>query len=835
MPVNYEPNKVATDPLAQYIAELKTQKTKEKQIKEAKSKSFLRKMGEGIVRPFAEVGASVYNVGGAIGQLASGDEEGARQTLQQSRNLPFVGETKPAFTGEESAGQFAKKVGGYGLEIGSTVMGGGGTAGVAKAGLKGLVKEGLKTGVKAGFASGLTGGAGMSLKEDKSAGEVLLSSLMGGAFGTVAGGVLGAATPVVGKAARSVLLPVEQKISNTLRSAIDKGIKPYFTNSSKAFKNKYYQNAEKAFLTIFENKPKIMSEELGEEVAKLPTNRAEMLEALYKTKQAIYNQFHQVAVDAGDAGAKFDVGDIISNLDGVVQSKKYSPDIRNYAESLKAELGELAGEAPEVIEARIQDLNNSLGGFYEGRVSKAKAQVDASVAKLMREKLDGIIEKATGEPYQVLKNKYGALKTVEKDLARQVANEARKAQKGLIDFTDIFTGGDLITGVVTGNPLLFAKGLAGKGIKEYMKFMNNPNRFIKEAFDVLDNPPADIRGMLNKAGEYINTHAGLSIQDITNDIEQKIINAQKIAAKNKPELLNKLNEVFPNDKVSSRIKGTTPNSPVESVIKKVLKHKGNVDELYDILGTKVVTSEKNIQNAIRKIKSNFDVVDMQSVEQYTRKGEWPYDGINFKIKLKDGSNAEIQLHTPDSNNISNATHEFYKKWEYIPEEKMTSQQKIEYNLDRQKAFGFAGDIKIKLTDTNLDDILSSLTENGGITYDVIKKQNLGATKNYSVSLYPERSVILDNIKREDLVDFIKNNRDLLSQNGNSLGGWFDVESGKYYLDVSYVTPDLTSAINLGKKYNQKAIYDLRKFEEIPTSGTGENIGQFGDIYKRIYQ
>ncbi len=518
MPVNYEPNKVATDPLAQYIAELKTQKTKEKQIKEAKSKSFLRKMGEGIVRPFAEVGASVYNVGGAIGQLASGDEEGARQTLQQSRNLPFVGETKPAFTGEESAGQFAKKVGGYGLEIGSTVMGGGGTAGVAKAGLKGLVKEGLKTGVKAGFASGLTGGAGMSLKEDKSAGEILLSSLMGGAFGTVAGGVLGAATPVVGKAARSVLLPVEQKISNTLRSAIDKGIKPYFTNSSKAFRDKYYQNAEKAFLTIFENKPKIMSEELGEEVAKLPTNRAEMLEALYKTKQAIYNQFHQVAVDAGDAGAKFDVGDIISNLDGVVQSKKYSPDIRNYAESLKAELGELAGEAPEVIEARIQDLNNSLGGFYEGRVSKAKAQVDASVAKLMREKLDGIIEKATGEPYQVLKNKYGALKTVEKDLARQVANEARKAQKGLIDFTDIFTGGDLITGVVTGNPLLFAKGLAGKGIKEYMKFMNNPNRFIKEAFDVLDNPPADIRGMLNKAGEYMNTHAGLSIQDITKKI-----------------------------------------------------------------------------------------------------------------------------------------------------------------------------------------------------------------------------------------------------------------------------------------------------------------------------
>jgi hypothetical protein len=42
-----------------------------------------------------------------------------------------------------------------------------------------------------------------------------------------------------------------------------------------------------------------------------------------------------------------------------------------------------------------------------------------------------------------------------------------------VDFSDIFTGGDLMAGAISGNPALFFKGLVGKGIKEYTKFLNN--------------------------------------------------------------------------------------------------------------------------------------------------------------------------------------------------------------------------------------------------------------------------------------------------------------------------------------------------------------------------
>lgn len=512
--------------LAEEAARLKAQQGKQQKVEEYKQtdkgKSWLRRLGEDIVKPFAEVGTAAYNVGESIYDLARGDVGGASEALEKKRNLPFVGETKPALTGSEAPRELAKKVGGYGAEIGSTFIGGGGAGQVGKQAVKGLIKQGLKTGVKAGVAGGAFGLGGRALQEDKSTGEILLNTALGAGGGAILGGALGAGLPAAGAGVRKILEPVETKVSNVIRNAIDKGIKPYFGNKVTATaRNKYYQDAEKAFLTIFENRPNL-TDEIGEEVSKLPTTRAEMLEALSKTKQAIYNKYHELAVEAGEGGAKFGVDDIVSQLDEVTKSKKYSPEIRSYAEKLVDDISELADEAPDVIEARIQDLNNSLTGFYEGRVSKAKAQVDASVAKLMREKLDNIIESVTGGPYQALKNKYGSLKTVEKDLTRQVALEARRNAKGLIDFTDIFTGGDLIGGAITGNPLMIAKGLAGRALKEYTKFINDPNRAIRGAFEILDNPPADIKNLLDNVLNQVNTKAGLSVQDVSDNIVRKM-------------------------------------------------------------------------------------------------------------------------------------------------------------------------------------------------------------------------------------------------------------------------------------------------------------------------
>ena len=176
-----------------------------------------------------------------------------------------------------------------------------------------------------------------------------------------------------------------------------------------------------------------------------------------------------------------------------------------------------------MIDARIQDLNQSLSGLYDGRVTKAKAQLDASVAAQMRKDLDELVEGTTGEAFQSVKNEYGALKTIEKDVARQAYLEARKAKAGLIDLPDIFTGGDLMAGVVTANPALIIKGAVGQGVQKYFKYINNPNLYIKRAFEVLDqaaNVPEGSsiisrnvpKGVINYAK---NPKIGLGIEDVS--------------------------------------------------------------------------------------------------------------------------------------------------------------------------------------------------------------------------------------------------------------------------------------------------------------------------------
>lgn len=55
-----------------------------------------------------------------------------------------------------------------------------------------------------------------------------------------------------------------------------------------------------------------------------------------------------------------------------------------------------------------------------------------------------------------------------------------------------------------------------------------------------------------------------------------------------------------------------------------------------------------------------------------------------------------------------------------------------------------------------------------------------------------------------------------------MGTWFDEESGKTYLDISATVPH-KNAIDLGKQYNQKEVFNLETKKPVNTGGTGEAI------------
>lgn len=134
---------------------------------------------------------------------------------------------------------------------------------------------------------------------------------------------------------------------------------------------------------------------------------------------------------------------------------------------------------------------------------------------------------------------------------------------------------------------------------------------------------------------------------------------------------------------------------------------------------------------------------------------------------------------------------------------------------------------------SLDEIVSSINE-GGVTFDVANSQNKGGQPLYSVSVYPERSKTFEGkLNKSDIVQYVLDNFDLLTRKNHNLGGWYDTDAKKLWLDVAATIKDKNKAIELGRQHNQKAIFSLGDFTEIPTGGTGETASNLSDIIKRI--
>ena len=134
----------------------------------------------------------------------------------------------------------------------------------------------------------------------------------------------------------------------------------------------------------------------------------------------------------------------------------------------------------------------------------------------------------------------------------------------------------------------------------------------------------------------------------------------------------------------------------------------------------------------------------------------------------------------------------------------------------------------------IDDIINDINS-GGITYDVIGKQNLGGQKLYSVSPYHELTTKIKGSKAtlSNIADFLEQNIDYIVKSKHALGGWYNKKTDTLYLDISVVTPDKILAKDIGKKANQVAIFDLNKFKDIPTGGTGEVNGVLSTFEDRI--
>lgn len=119
--------------------------------------------------------------------------------------------------------------------------------------------------------------------------------------------------------------------------------------------------------------------------------------------------------------------------------------------------------------------------------------------------------------------------------------------------------------------------------------------------------------------------------------------------------------------------------------------------------------------------------------------------------------------------------------------------------------------------------------NGGATFNLVAG-DLSGQPRFAVSTFPERGVVLDHAPTaQEISSFIEKNADVLEGNhAASVGTWFNKADGKHYLDVVSTLSSRQTAMDMGAKHGQQAIYDLAKGEEIPVMSKvvpGENISR----------
>ena len=286
----------------------------------------------------------------------------------------------------------------------------------------------------------------------------------------------------------------EKAIENTVLKKFQKGVKPLLPG--KTTLADYNDDVVTAIKTIKENAPSLeFVDDLGEVTkGKLPTSLKELDESLQQTKGAVFKKYDTLAKEAGDAGIQVDSVHIANELDAVINDKALAitnPRAIKYAEETKDRL--IAAGKLDTVTAQnvIKNYNKSLEAFYRNPSydTASQAAIDALIVNKFRAALDEGITGLTGTKYQALKSQYAALKKIEKDVVKANLRDARKNTKGLIDFSDIFSGGQVVSGIISLNPQQIAQGLTQKGITEFYKYLNNPNRAIEQMFKASEKLP----------------------------------------------------------------------------------------------------------------------------------------------------------------------------------------------------------------------------------------------------------------------------------------------------------------------------------------------------------
>jgi len=283
---------------------------------------------------------------------------------------------------------------------------------------------------------------------------------------------------------------IDKQIKLLTDKGIEKGIRPSVSGKHTAADTaKYLDEGNTAVKEIVTNKPEItLTNDAGTMVkGELPQSLNQFSDAIHQTKKIIFKQYDDMAKAAGEEIPFVDTSNAIKEMAALANDKvvnTVSPHVSRYAQEM---IDRLAGQRFTTSEMQdmIAMLNKKLDAFYKNPSFENAniAGADSLLANNLRRALDKSIESVKGKGYQELKNQYGALKAVEKDVNRRARVTTNAKGGAYTDFTHIFSGSEAVKGIMTASPSTVGMAASSEFISALIRRARDPNRKIAKMFE----------------------------------------------------------------------------------------------------------------------------------------------------------------------------------------------------------------------------------------------------------------------------------------------------------------------------------------------------------------
>lgn len=294
------------------------------------------------------------------------------------------------------------------------------------------------------------------------------------------------------------LQKAEGKLKETVKNRMDKSSTISRTGLTADKKiERAYNSAVEAVKTIVKRKDNLEYSDFAGKTSAghAPKNLQEFSQSISQLKNQLFKEYDALRLEAEGTGALVSEASIVAELEKLVEQRgvnKYNTTAANYAKKMLREYDNV-GQGLTFSETQkvIAVLNERLKAYQANPnpAGASKASIDAMMLNQLRQNMQKAIDEIPAEKfggkaqeYSKLKKEYGNLTAIEKQVNQRRLRDDQSQGLSTMNFYDVVSAHDVLSGAVTGNPMMVAKGGLIGYMSHLIKKSKDPNRLIEKMF-----------------------------------------------------------------------------------------------------------------------------------------------------------------------------------------------------------------------------------------------------------------------------------------------------------------------------------------------------------------